>query len=395
VTSSQWLVLMVGLQLMLFSIGWWTSAHKATTCQAAMRGLALFNLCMGVGTALVGLRGRLPYLVTNPLSNLLSLLAMVVLWHAGQSLTGKRYSTVEQLLVLLVGGSLIIGFGGDPEQGQERVACYFLAAAWVASRGAWQAFQRLRAEALQVAAWALLATGGTTSALFVWRAIVGITSQEPIEFDYHSDTTNTMALVLMVGVFSLNMVFAQVVFGRMTRALEKLSRHDALTGLLNRRAIDEALQTEWDRFRRSDVAFSVACIDIDHFKSVNDGWGHATGDSVLVAVARRIGQHLRPGDCVGRSGGDEFLVVLSACVAEEAGVAAERLRAAVDALPLAAGEGRLVLSVSIGVATATAADRTAEAVLLRADAALYRAKDAGRNTVCAAPDDTPALRSVA
>jgi diguanylate cyclase (GGDEF)-like protein len=386
---------MVGLQLILFSVGWWMSAQKATTSRAAMRGLALFNLCMGVGTALVGLRGNQPYLLTHALSNLVSLLAFVVLWHAGQALTGKRYSTAEQLAVLLLGGGLILSFGREAQHAQERVACYFLASAWVAARGAWQAFQRLREEAQKVAAWALLATGWTTAALFIWRAAVGLTTNERIEFDHHSDTTNTLALVLMVAVFSLNMVFAQIVFGRMTRALEKLSRHDALTGLFNRRAILEALQVEWDRCARSGVAFSVACLDIDHFKAVNDACGHAAGDAVLVAVAQRISEHLRPGDCVGRSGGEEFLVVLNGCVAAEALVAAERLRAAMAAMPRPGLTGISPLTISIGVATASAADRSGAALLARADAALYRAKAAGRNTVCASPAENPALRAVA
>ncbi len=385
---------MVGLQLMLFSIGWWTSAYRATTAQAAMRGLAVFNLCMGVGTALVGLRGSLPYGLTHPLSNLVSLLALVVLWHASQSLTGKHYSTVEQLVVLLLGGALILNFGHSAQQAQERVACYFLASAWVASRSAWQAFQRLREEALHAAAWALLATGWTTAALFVWRAAVGLTTNERIEFNHSSDTTNTVALVLMGAIFTLNMVCAHIVFGRMTRALERLSRHDELTGLNNRRAILDALQLEWDRYVRSDVAFSVACIDIDHFKAVNDAWGHATGDAVLVGVAQRIGEHLRPGDCVGRSGGEEFLVVLNGCVAAEALVAAERLRAAIAAMPGPGVNGDSPLSISIGVATARATDRSSAALLARADAALYRAKDAGRNTVCASPGDAQVLRAV-
>jgi diguanylate cyclase (GGDEF)-like protein len=386
---------MLGLQLMLFAIGWWTSAYKATTAQVGMRGLALFNLGVGAGTALVGLRGNLPYWLTHPLSNLLSLLGFVVLWHAGQVLIGKRYSTVEQLAVALLGGTLILALGLDAQLGQERAACYLLAIAWIALRSAWQAFQWLRQKSLKAAAWALLATGWTTAALLAWRAAFGLTTNVQIDFNRDSGATNTMALALMVAVFSLNMVFAQIVFGRMTRALEELSRQDALTGLYNRRVIMEALQSEWNRSARSGVAFSVACIDIDHFKSVNDTWGHAVGDGVLAGVALCISEHVRPGDCVGRSGGEEFLVVFNGCVAAEALVAAERLRAAVWALPAPGPGGGRALSISIGVATLGATDKSAEALLARADAALYRAKDTGRNTVCTAAADAPTLRAVA
>jgi hypothetical protein len=130
---------MIGLQLVLFSVGWWASARRATASRAAMQGLAVFNLGMGVGTALVGLRGVLPYPLTYPFANLLSLGAFVVLWRAAQALTAKRFSTREQAAVLLIGGALILWFGRSALHGQQRVSCYFLAGAWIALRGGWQA----------------------------------------------------------------------------------------------------------------------------------------------------------------------------------------------------------------------------------------------------------------
>lgn len=372
---------MVGIQLVLFAVGWWASARGATVAQAAMRGLALFNFGMGIGTALVGLRGMLPYFVAYPFANLLSLGAIVVLWRAGQAITGPRYSSREQLVVLLVGAALILWFGRSAASGQQRVVSYFLASGWVAVRGGWQSYFRLRAEALRVAALALLATSWTTAALFFWRAAVGLTSDVRIELNDPSDTSSTLALILMVAVFSLNMVFAQIVFGRTTAELKRLSRHDSLTGLYNRRAAFDVLQTEWKRFVRTGVAFSVACIDIDHFKAVNDAFGHAAGDVVLSKVAQRLRQHARPGDTIGRIGGEEFLIVLNGCDAQEAGVAAERFCLAIgemDGLHPAAGQR---ITISVGVATSSHDDVAFDDVLARADKALYDAKSAGRNVV--------------
>jgi diguanylate cyclase (GGDEF)-like protein len=375
---------MIGLQLVLFAIGWWSGAHRATRSRAAVQALALFNLGMGLGTALIGLRGLLPYWVAYPLSNLLTLTSFVVLWRGAQALTGKRWSTREQLAVLLVGGGLILWFGQSAQQGQERVACYFLATAWIAARGGWQGFERLLDEGLKAAALGLLAAAWGIAAMFVWRAAAGLGSGVRIELDHSSGTTHTLALVSMMVAFSINMVFAQIIFGRATAELERLARDDGLTGLFNRRAIVAALETEWQRFRRSGQVFSVACIDLDHFKAVNDAFGHAAGDAVLVGVAARLRAQLRPGDHLGRSGGEEFLVVLAGCDRAEALRAAERLRCAIgDAQGLHPAAAQR-LTISLGVATAHPADGKAETLLARADDALYRAKRDGRNTVCEA-----------
>jgi hypothetical protein len=221
---------MIGIRLGLFASGWWMSARLATSSRAAMQGLGLFNLGMGAGTALVGLRGALRDFLTYPFANLLSLGAIVVLWRAGQALMGERIASREQTAVLLLGGSLILWFGRSGNFGPQRVASHFLAGACVAVRGGWQGCDSLRRESLQPTAVALLAATWTTAAMFFWRAVVGPTSETRIEFNDASDTTHSLALVLRVAVFSLNMVFTQIVYGRATAELERLSRLVSLTG---------------------------------------------------------------------------------------------------------------------------------------------------------------------
>jgi diguanylate cyclase (GGDEF)-like protein len=269
-----------------------------------------------------------------------------------------------------------------------------LCSAWVVMRGGWQGFRRLLLVAEKGPAWVLLVTGWIVAGLYAWRAVKSLSGTIEIEFNHASDTNNALALVMMVGVFSVNIVFAQIVFGRATAELLRLSRHDALTGLFNRRAIVESMQIEWDRFKRSGVAFSVVCIDIDHFKQVNDAFGHAAGDAVLAGVAQRLRLVLRPGDGLGRIGGEEFLAVLNGCEPAEALVAAERLRLAIcDEVGLHPDEAER-LTISLGVATARADDQSAEDLLARGDAALYEAKAAGRNVVCQAADKLRRLKAV-
>jgi diguanylate cyclase (GGDEF)-like protein len=384
VNSAQWLWSMIGLQLILFSIGWLTSARKAREARTAMNRLALFNLGMGTGTALIGLRGILPYLLTHPVSNIVSLASLIMLWRAGQALTARQAATREQLAIFVAGAAAIAWYSGSAQTAQHRVASYFLATAWIASRSGWNAYRGLRTESLHAAARTLLVAGWAMAALFIWRAVVGITGQAQIEFNHASDTNNSMALVVMVAVFTVNTVFAAVIFGRMTAELERQSRRDSLTGLPNRRDIVESLDIEWQRYKRSGVVFSVACLDIDHFKSVNDSHGHAAGDAALIAVSNKLERQVRPGDHLGRSGGEEFLAVLVGCDAAQAQVAAERLCQAVSNEPgLHPGIDQR-LTISIGVATVRPDDRSTDALLARADAALYQAKADGRNKVCQA-----------
>jgi two-component system chemotaxis response regulator CheY len=167
-----------------------------------------------------------------------------------------------------------------------------------------------------------------------------------------------------------------------------LATHDVLTGLLNRRAVQERAEAELNRANRESVPLSLILLDVDHFKSVNDRFGHAVGDQALKLVARLLTQQVRTYDWVGRWGGEEFLMVLPGTPLPEAGVAADRIREALEAaaLPLAAG-GDVKLTVSLGVACVTpVAGRSPslEEVVRQADTALYRAKGLGRNRVCLA-----------
>ena len=160
-----------------------------------------------------------------------------------------------------------------------------------------------------------------------------------------------------------------------------LATRDALTGLSNRRQIDLDLEASVGDARRHGSPLCVALADVDHFKSVNDRFGHAVGDEVLMSVAACLAGSLRAGDRVGRLGGEEFLLILPATTMAQASSLAERLRAQLEvlqALPL----GERPVTVSFGLAAWRGDESTADLVR-RADQALYRAKDAGRNRVVA------------
>jgi diguanylate cyclase (GGDEF)-like protein len=159
--------------------------------------------------------------------------------------------------------------------------------------------------------------------------------------------------------------------------LNRLSGSDMLTGLMNRRKIEEVLTQEFERSHRYGQALALIFIDIDHFKAVNDRLGHDTGDKVLAQVATRIQEALRVTDVVARWGGEEFLVVCPGTALDTAAALAERLRQTVAQSPIeTAGH----ITVSAGV-TQVQPRESWQACFRRLDASLYRAKSSGRDQV--------------
>jgi diguanylate cyclase (GGDEF)-like protein len=165
-------------------------------------------------------------------------------------------------------------------------------------------------------------------------------------------------------------------------SLRELAAHDPLTGLLNRRACLDSLLAELNRGWRIGNPVCVVMADIDHFKRINDTHGHQAGDEVLCEVARRMQSSLRRYDTIGRLGGEELLLVVPGCSLEDGVKLAERIRHLVCSEPVKAKNKAIDVSISLGVAAAHPPVRPdLEALLGSADAALYRAKEAGRNRV--------------
>ncbi|MBU6357782.1 MAG: EAL domain-containing protein [Rhodospirillales bacterium] len=167
---------------------------------------------------------------------------------------------------------------------------------------------------------------------------------------------------------------------RATERIRYLAEHDPLTGLANRRRLHEQLEGELESSRRQGTKFAVHVIDVDRFKTVNDLFGHAEGDRLLVDLATCLRQEARESDMIARIGGDEF-VILQAGIADarDAGALAGRLLGAVSARLAETGTRALAATVSIGIALAPDDGTTAEALLSHADMALYQVKSTGRN----------------
>jgi diguanylate cyclase (GGDEF)-like protein len=150
---------------------------------------------------------------------------------------------------------------------------------------------------------------------------------------------------------------------------------------LNRSGFLALSQAELDRKADADRGMALMMLDVDHFKMINDRYGHAGGDLALQHLVGALGSRIRRGDLLGRLGGEEFAVLLPAVMPAEAERLAQRLVAHIAASPVQYGSRVIEMTISIGLTMATGADRSIERVIARADDALYRAKESGRNRV--------------
>jgi diguanylate cyclase len=177
---------------------------------------------------------------------------------------------------------------------------------------------------------------------------------------------------------------ANAVIQRQQEDLDRTRRdaaRDPLTRIGNRRALDDRLAEEVDRAARYGTVFSLILFDVDHFKRVNDDHGHLAGDRLLQAIAGLVSQQLRPSDFIARYGGEEFAIVLPETPAEKALLVAEKARRAVESMVLQHKDTRIRVSISAGFAEVRPGEESGGELLDRADTALYKAKENGRNRV--------------
>ncbi|WP_298394379.1 GGDEF domain-containing protein [uncultured Azonexus sp.] len=235
----------------------------------------------------------------------------------------------------------------------------------------------------------LLLLGGGISLIGLLLRVAAIASGAAAELPYDvSNLRQTVSVsigTVTVMMFSLGLVL--MAKEKTETALREMALRDALTGIANRRAIIEACEREIERARRVGTQLSIALLDIDHFKRINDSHGHLAGDAVLRQAAGLLRQRLRQSDEVGRYGGEEFLVLLPDTGRDGALTVIDSLRGAVAAQPAAFGDLRLPYRFSVGLwCGVPGPGDTSDSLIAHADAALYEVKAAGRDGVSVAPD---------
>jgi diguanylate cyclase (GGDEF)-like protein len=194
--------------------------------------------------------------------------------------------------------------------------------------------------------------------------------------------TSRMAVFTVINAIVIVLLTALVISGWRAREarIRRLSNHDDLTGLANRRHLGTMLQAEFERARRYGRDLSCAIVDLDHFKQINDLHGHQVGDRVLESVARLVASSVRSSDTIARYGGDEFMIVLPETSSDGARELAERCRGAIAATAITAGPHTLRTTASVGIASLGHAEvRTVDDLIRITDDALYEAKEQGRD----------------
>lgn len=238
----------------------------------------------------------------------------------------------------------------------------------------------------------LLIIGSSISLIGLGMRVVAILGAGAAEMRY--DVSNLKQTIsVSIGTFTAMMISLGLVLLSKERSeslLQHLAQRDVLTGILNRRAILEQFSNELERARRDVCYLAVAMVDIDHFKQINDVHGHLAGDEVICHCVNHLTQRIRHTDSIGRYGGEEFLVLLPRTRPEGAVAVLDALRASLAESPARFGESTISLHISIGVCCVVPnADDTTASLLARADAALYDAKGAGRNSLRSAPPYPP------
>lgn len=237
-------------------------------------------------------------------------------------------------------------------------------------------------------AYLLLLIGGGISMIGLLLRVAAIATGAAADLPYNvSNLRQTVSVsigTVTVMMFSLGLVL--MAKERSEAALRDMALRDALTGIANRRAILETLERELERSRRAGTALTIALLDIDHFKLVNDTHGHLAGDAVLQQAAALLRQRLRQSDEIGRYGGEEFLLLLPDTGGDGALTVINELRAAVAAQPACFGDLVLPYRFSSGLwCGVPGPGDSSDSLIAQADAALYEAKAAGRDSVCMAP----------
>ncbi len=166
-----------------------------------------------------------------------------------------------------------------------------------------------------------------------------------------------------------------------SKVWQSAAEHDPLTGLINRRAFLPILHAEHEQAKRNGRVYTLAVLDLDHFKSINDSYGHLSGDDVLRAVVAIMTENCRSSDSVARMGGEEFAILFPNCKIEEAFLALERIRANLADNPVKLNEKQITVTVSIGIASYMHGEENELDLISRADKALYTAKETGRNRI--------------
>lgn len=384
----------------VLAVVWLLGARVAGVQRTAALYWAAFALASAISFVLLifARQGSTPSQIEGlrACGNVIGVVAFIALQQGVARFVDRPTSVRWDLLAIaiVVGASAI---GLMPDGGRLRVGIFSATVGWIFLAMARSLHAHARDRLHLRRPWLLAAPCLCAAAAAWYRALTAILSSAQLSNEAAASIGLDVraALVYMVVALAVHATLVSLVVGRLLAELRHKARHDPLTGLLNRRAIEEAIGTQMQRGRRTGEPHSLLMLDVDHFKSINDRLGHSVGDLVLQNVATILQANVRKIDHVARVGGEEFLVLMPGASLDTARPAAERLREQLAADLPQLQEASVSLSVSIGIAQWADHTEDMSQLLVRVDTALYRAKAEGRNCVVASEaDDTVGESSV-
>lgn len=335
---------------------------------------ALFPLLTFFASCLYGMQGKWHHLISMALPNLLLVLAVITELRGTYRHFEKPFNAKLMAAIILIASLLILWSSGKSEYYLHRLLFMtgFLGIMFGTQlRVLWPRKRESFASSLMVITLAFLciAMGIRFISALIEPPPVGVFAYSPIQAFYLASNS--------IGILLLSISVILLSSEQLRNEMEKLLRHDALTGALTRRTVFEYAEDELARSARRDTPFSMLLMDLDHFKEINDKHGHQVGDTVLTHFVQCVEQVLRRPSVIGRYGGEEFIVILPDTTKAQAVQVAERIQSYLLTQTVPPK-----VTASIGVACSVQAQHdTLDAMIGRADAALYAAKRNGRNRI--------------
>lgn len=389
------LALMGAVQALLMAVVLWTSTGSYSgVARASLRLRAGALLLEATAWVLLGLRGQIGDWLSILVANAVMLVSYAMTVHALRLLLGAPSRLRVVAFASVAGWLAIAWFALGTASFQARLLCASLVilldlALLIAPLG--NSLRRGGSAARRI----LLVTLVMAVAMVLWRNAEPLLSSQPAAGLLAPTPINTVYMMFsaMQPLFT-SIGFLLLYNETMQAELRSLARTDPLTGANNRLALVEAIGQALEAGGGHGRPLGVLMLDVDHFKAVNDRFGHGGGDQLLRSLVQRIQHVLGPREVLGRVGGEEFVVLSPDSGLHQARALGERIRAEVEAAPLLLDGHVLGMTVSVGVTEAVPGESDVTALLQRADAALYAAKRAGRNRVVASGEVAPAALPV-
>lgn len=376
----------LSIQLLLYAVAWLVLGLGFQLNRRVVLAWSMAWFCAGVAALVLYSAGRFPQTNVDLWVNMLIIISFVCLQRgvnifAGQPIARPLLLGAYAVGVLTVEVLRRLG----PDWVEWRVALFTLLVCWPLAATARQILLWLKAQenASTAVAWLTVSPLVLSILIFVLRfgLVLGGIPMTELRFDRGSDFSQAVSLAFLVLLGGFNFSLASLVLGRLITTLRTLSDTDQLTGLYNRRMLMRRLDHEHARHLRGGQQFSILMLDIDHFKRINDSYGHGVGDQVLSGLAQVLTSCTRKTDTLARTGGEEFMLLMPMTDGTGVAVRAQRLCDTVSATPLMTDAGALTITISVGGAVVQVSDQSDDRLVSRADAALYRAKAGGRNRV--------------